>query len=122
MKIVNVTLVVSTGANGETTETQASDPNFAVGHSYVIPELGEGAGDSETGEALWTVTEVSEPSTNFVGGKTIATTRVQVVPAAPGSLETTSHLPSAKASALLPSGRPPRPIPKPTQKQRHTPK
>ena len=107
MKIVNVTLAV-TGEEG--TETKVTDPNFAVGRSYAVPEIGPG---------LWTVEEVGEPSTNFLGGRTVATTRVRLVPAAPDAVETASATGSFEA---VRAKHDPRPTPKAVKKPRHTPR
>lgn len=113
MKIVNVTVVVSPGSDGGKKEAQAVDPNFTEGLSYEIPEVGPG---------VWTVTDVGAPSTNFVGGKTIATTRVTVVPAPAGTEPVPTAPPASKGGFGLQSKHQGRPVQRPTQKTRHTPK
>lgn len=113
MKIVNVTLVVTTDESGQSTETPAVDPNFRVGLSYPIPEIGDG---------LWTVTAVSEPTTNLVGGKTIATTRVTVERAAPDAEAAPVAESGSKGAGHFKSKSTVRPIPKAGQKARHTPR
>ncbi len=113
MKILYSTLVVRTEPDGSTTETKVVDPNFRPGLSYEIPELGPGR---------WTVTEVGEPATAFVGGKSVATTRVAVVPEIPGTPPAPEAAPATDSKARFGPKSSPKPVPKPTQRTRHTPK
>ncbi|RYG78099.1 hypothetical protein EON77_09960 [bacterium] len=112
---MNETTVVTTGPDGTPIERKAVDPNFRVGHDYEIPEIGEGA---------WRVTEVEETGTRFVGGASVTTTRVTVVPGDPDAVQA----PASRSESI---GRPgerftPSPFskssPKPTRRERRQPK
>ena len=113
MKIVNSTLIVTTDGDGATTETKAVEQNFTEGLAYAIPELGDG---------LWTVDKIGPVATNFVGGKSVATTRVFVGPAEPGSVATVSSEGAWSSGSRFSAKSAGKPVPRPTQKTRHTPK
>lgn len=114
MKIQNETTVVTTGADGNAIERIAADPNFQVGRSYPIPELGPG---------LWKVTAVEPTGTRYAGRTSVSTTRVTVTesdeaePPASSKAEGAPGLRDRFASASSA-----KPVPKPTQRTRRQPK
>ena len=115
MKIQNETTVVTTSAEGETIERKADDPNFQVGRTYPIPELGPG---------LWEVTAVEPTGTRYAGRTSVTTTRVTVTKSdetEAGSLTAKGETASGSHERFAPNPFA-KPVPKPTQRTRRQPK